>query len=230
MPLATLPVPPFPNVPLVPGVPAVPRSILFPATGAPNLASQAPLDALFQAATARPKWGVFDSSNKQVIAPDSVVDFGKRTEYRVANFPVQKGQFASYNKVTVPFEIPIRMTKGGSTLDRTVFLQQVETVAASLALYTIVTPEQSYTNCNVTRVEITRRGAAGAYFIDAEIFFVQIQSVTPQYSTTTAASSTANAQNPSAVPPQNQGIVQAQTPTPPTEAAATADLTNGGVM
>lgn len=225
---ASVPLPPFPNVPNLPGVPNVPRSILFPATSEPSLGGEAPADVLFHAANSKTKWGIFDSSNRQVVAPDSVVDFAKRSEWRISNFPVQAGQFASYNKVRVPFDISVRLTKGGSTLDRTTFLQQLDTVAQSLALYTILTPEQSYLGCNVTRVEITRRGKLGAYFIDAEVYFQQIIEVTPQYSSTNAASATADAESDTAIPAQQQGVVQPQAPSPSTVVTATNDLTNGG--
>ena len=210
------------------GIAAILQSILGTSPGATTIGVQAPADVLFQAANSAVKWGIFDSNNRLVVDPDSIVDFAKRSEWRVANFPVQAGQFASYNKVKVPFDISVRLTKGGSTLDRTTFLQQLDTVSASLALYTILTPEQSYLGCNIMRVEITRRGKLGAYFIDAEVFFQQIIEVTPQYSSTNVASSTANANPDTAIPSQQQGVVQAQTPSPSTVTTTTNDLTNGG--
>ena len=218
--LPIIPVPQFPNVPFMPGIPQMLRAATaLPVISAPPVLPAAPQGVLWQAAQTKPVWGVFDSDNNPVLTPDSIVDFSQRQEYRVSDFPVQQGQFASYNKVTLPFEIAIKMTSGGTADDRRLFLNEVATVAASTDLYTIVTPEATYLNCNATHFEVTRRGTQGAFFLDdVEMHFRQIVEVTAQYSTTNQTS-TANAQNPSAVPAVNQGQVQAQPIPPATQAA-----------
>ena len=53
----------------------------------------------------------------------------------------------------------------------------------------------------------------GAFYIETEMYWRQINSTDAQYSTAaTAASNTSNASQPSAVPPANLGIVQPVTP------------------
>ena len=220
-----VPLPPFPNVPNLPGVPQLARSISFP-TSAPTIGSQATSGALWHAVTAAPVWAVVDSTNTPVVTPDSVMDFGWRQEYKVSNYPIQQGQFASYNKVRVPFESSVVMTKGGTLHDRNQFLQQIDHVAASLGLYTIVTPEKSYLNVNVTRAELSRRGSGNAYYFDVEMFFIQIIEITPQYSSTVAPS-TVNSSVPSAAPAVNTGQSNAQTPSTAVQAAALAAITPG---
>ena len=215
---------PFPNVPNLPGVPQLARSLLFPSSGAPTIATQATSGALFQSAPPE-RWGVLDQSDTVVIDADSVLDFGYRAEYRISNFPVQDGQFASYNKVTLPFESSVALTKGGSVNDRLNFLAQCDAVAASLDLYTILTPEKAYLNCNVTRVELSRRGVQNANYFDVEMFFIQIISVTPQYSSTSNVTTpTNNASEPSAIPPANQGLTNAQNPTTAVQSQAAAAI------
>lgn len=223
MPLPNIPVPQFPRVPFAPGVPQLLRgATALPIFAAPPVLPPAQNGVLWQAAQTQPIWGVFDQDNQPVLTPDSVIDFSQRQEFRVSDFPVQQGQFASYNKVTLPFEIAIKMTVGGTQDDRTQFLNEVAAVAASTDLFTIVTPEVTYLNCNATHYEVTRRGRDGAFFLDdVEMHFRQIIEVNAQYSTTTQQP-TANAQNPAAVPSVNQGQVQAQAPTP----AATQNAIN----
>jgi hypothetical protein len=216
MPSTFIPVPPFPNVPQLPGVPQLTRSPIGAlAATVPtiirSLLAPAMPGVLFHAVKAAPVWGIFDETGSQVISPDSILDFGYRAEYRVSDYPVQAGQFANYNKVTVPYEASVKMVKGSDLDARIRFTDACETVAASLALYSIITPEKTYVNVNPIRLEILRRETAGAFFIEAEMYFRQIQQVTPQYSSTTAAAAnTANAQNPAATPQQNLGIVQPQ--------------------
>jgi hypothetical protein len=217
MPFPNIPVPQFPNVPFAPGVPQLLRQAGAVQTpSAPPVLPPAQNGVLWQAAQAAPIWGVFDADNNPVLTPDSIIDFSNRQEYRVSDFPVQQGQFASYNKVTLPFEIAIKMTSGGTVDDRAQFLNEVAQVAASTELYTIVTPEKTYLNCNAIHYEVTRRGKDGAYWLDdVEMHFRQIIEVTAQYSTTTVQP-TENAQNPAAVPAVNQGQVQPQIPAPAT--------------
>lgn len=202
--------PPFPQIPALPGVPQLARSVLFPPPPTPTLGNNAPAGTLWRAGQSGPTWGVFLKS-KLVLQPDSIVDFDNRNEWRVSDFPVQAGAFASYNKVTVPFEISVKMTKGGTQAQRSAFLDQLDTIAGDLNLYTILTPERSYLNVNITRYELARRGVGGAFwFNDVEVFFRQIRTVAAQYTTTAAAMQ--NAQNADAQPPTNTGVIQTQPP------------------
>jgi hypothetical protein len=226
MPLIPIVVSPFPNVPNLPGVPQLARSSLAPPSASPTLGTPATNNTLWQAAQTAPKWGVFDSSGTQVIVPDSHIDFDNRNEWRVSTYPIQSGGFASYNKVIVPAEYTLRMTKGGTLASRTAFLAQVAAVASSLNLYTILTPEQSYLNCNVTRYEVTRKGVEGAYFLaEVDIFFTTINAITAQYSTANAQ--TANASVPTAIPQVNQGLVQPFVPGPSVISAINASYLKG---
>jgi hypothetical protein len=208
MTLPIIVVPLYPNVPNLPGVPQLLRNPLFPASPAPTLGTPAAQDSLWQASQMQAAWGIYDSTGTTlVVTPDSVLDFDNRNEWRVSNFPIQAGGFASYNKVTVPFEVSVRMSKGGSVSDRTAFLNQIKAIASDTNLYTILTPEQTYQNCNITRYEVSRRGASGAFFLtEVDVFFVQIIQVTAQYSN--ASQLTQNAQNPASVSYLSQGAVQ----------------------
>ncbi len=221
----TVATPKFPNVPNLPGVPQIARSLLFPPSAPPTAGTNATSGALWHSTQAGPTWGVFDSSNAAVLKPDSVQDFGWRQEYKVSNYPVQNGQFASFNKVRVPFESSIIASKGGTLPERVAFLQQVDKIVASLSLYTIITPEKSYLNCNVTRAELMRRGSANANYFDVELFFIEISQVSAQYSTTTPGTpSTADSSVASAVPPVNQGLTNAPAPSSSVQSAAVATL------
>jgi hypothetical protein len=216
MPSVFVAVPQFPSVPALPGVPQLVRALgaltaplpanISTVVQAPNM----PLSLSLAAKTA-PVWGIFDVDGAPVISPDSIMDFNYRSEFRISDYPVQAGQFSDYNKVAVPFEIPIRMVKGSTLDDRTQFIQECEIVVASLDLYTVITPERTYVSVNPTRFEYSRRETSGAFFIEAEMYFRQIQQVTPQYSSTTsAAANTSNATLPGAQPQTSLGLVQPQ--------------------
>lgn len=232
--MAIIPKLKFPNVPKLPGVPQLARSPLFPPAPAPVLGLALALGKLWQSIFAQPQWAIYRANQPRgggvvvtvggvsvrstnptqtdrtpVVVPDSFGEFSYRNEWSVADFPVQDGAFASYDKVSNPFEIVIRMYKGGSKQARKRFLDSIEAIAGTLELYDIVTPERTYLNVNVTRYELSRRGAGGAYFLsEVDLFFREIRTVTASYSAT--AVETQNAQDPSAAPVVNTGSVQGQ--------------------
>lgn len=222
----TVVIPGFPNVANLPGVPQLARSLLIEALAPPVLGFAANPDVLWQATQAAPVWGVFDSANRVVVDADSVMDFGWRKENRMPNFPIQQGQFGTYNRVGLPSENSITLVKGGTLASRTAFLQQVDAIVAqsNINLYTIRTPEKSYANVSVARAELSRRGKDNAYYFDVELYFIEIRDVAAQYSSTAAGPDTTNASVPSAIPSTNQGLNNPQVPTAAVQKSAAAAL------
>jgi hypothetical protein len=205
MPSVFIPMARFPNVPFLAGVPQLVRSALFQPANHVSLGTQAQ-SGLWASSQIAPVWGIFDANGNRVVTPDNIYAFNYRAEWRESDYPVEGGGFDTYNKVIVPFENAIRMTKGGTLSDRTAFLKQVDAIAPLTTVYSIRTPEKTYLSVNVLRVEMTRRSSEGAYFIEVDMTFRNVNQLNPQYSTT--AANTANAQNPPALPSINQGNVQ----------------------
>jgi len=227
--MALIPKPQFPNVPKLPGVPQLSRSPQFPAAPSPVLGLALALGKLWKSVFSQPTWAIYkslpqgaqDAKNASdlptvrviatrvpVVVPDSFGEFATRNEYAVVDYPVQDGGFASFNKVASPLEISVRMVKGGTQDARKRFLESLDAIAGTTELYDIVTPEKTYLNVNVTRVENARRGARGAYFMsEVDVYFREIRSVTSVYTNT--SSLTIKAQDPDALPPINTGSVQA---------------------
>jgi hypothetical protein len=206
MPSVFIPVSPFPNVPQLPGVPQLVRSGLIEAQSVLDtglLIGQVIRFAIAQA----PVWGIFNQNNVKVINPDSIFSLNARAEWRKSNYPQQLGAFVSYNKVPVPGVPTVRMNKGGSLSDRKTFLKQIRAIAGDTNLYNIITPEETFVNVNVSKVEYTRRSSEGAYFLEVDIMFEAVNQQNAQYSST--AANTANAVNPTALPTVNGGNVQA---------------------
>ena len=56
------------------------------------------------------QWGIFDQSGDPVITADTIVEVGYRREYRISDFPVEEGSFASYNKVQTPYDVRVTCT------------------------------------------------------------------------------------------------------------------------
>lgn len=228
MALPVIPKPPYPNVLQLPGVPQLTRTVAsFYADLRVTEGVQSAQSQLWAASKAAPTWGIFDASGtRRVITPDNVLNFDNRNDWRISDFPIEQGQFASYNKVILPREYAVRLTKGGSLSDREEFIQQIETIAPDLNEYVLVSPERSYPHINVQRYEITRRGAEGAYYLaEVDLFFREIIQITPQFSNVSA--NTVNAQDPTAQPATNQGLLQPVTLTDPGISASVTEALAG---
>lgn len=197
----------FPDVPNVPGVPAVRRlaNSISP--------TEAPLssDSITVTATARDQWGIFTVGGAKALEPDSIMSIGFDAESRIADFPVEEGGFESYDKVALPFQSRVVMTKGGSVSDRRDFLSALEDMRTDLELYNVVTPERTYLNANISRVSSERNREQGANLITVEIVLQEIR----QNVTTTFTAS-----QPSAASTTSNGIVQAKDADAATKAVA----------
>jgi hypothetical protein len=65
-------------------------------------------------AFAPPQWTIVNSSGQIVIAVDSVIDFSFEQDYEISDYPIEGGNFLSYNKVFEPFRIKMTLAIGGT--------------------------------------------------------------------------------------------------------------------
>lgn len=146
------------------------------------------------------QWGVFDAFGQPVAVADSIVSFDYRNGSKISDYPVEQGAFASYNKVANPFDVRVRMTCGGSVQRRALFVAQLDIAAASLGLYTVLTPEMVYASVNVEGLDYRRESSNGAGIIIADVYLREVrQNITAAYSAPKAAAS---------ADPESQGQVQ----------------------
>lgn len=215
---------PFPNIPALPGVPPIPRSPAFPPAVAIGLGIVTTV--LIAALQSQNQWGVYDSKGNalgntnaftaipeyllQIVGYDSTlstngVDY--RKEMKSSDFPVERGGFASYNKVERPATPNVILCLAGSESDRASFLMQIDTAAKSTNLYNVVTPEVTYVNYSIDDYSYQRRAERGATLLLVELKLTEIREVSAAYSQTINAP-----QDVGATPQTNAGIVQPQTP------------------
>jgi hypothetical protein len=146
------------------------------------------------------------SGGKPVITPDSVISLEWHGEERISDYPVQNGQFVSYNKVAVPFDLRMVMTcQGlnyvqsllqsvtqsldqalgqlglafGQPMSRDSFLRQVDTMLASTDLYDVVTPDKVYQNVNLVGCNHAKKSDEGGTLIIAELLFKEVRETLP---------------------------------------------------
>jgi hypothetical protein len=199
---------PYPNVPNLPGVPTLPRSPNFPP------AVQAVLGIaegiLWQKLTQGPTWGIYDarggnSGDVGRCKADSMLSFDFRAESKISDFPVEQGGFATYNKVIMPNESVIRLTRSGTVAERANWLQGIDNVYRSQTLCHVVTPEKVYLNVVIESYDLSRRQGETENRLIVDMRLKEIRQVAVAFSTVKV---TANAKNPASVGKANSGQVQ----------------------
>lgn len=218
----------FPNVPKVPGVPALKRSPNFPPFARVALGLlQGILWRAFQVDT---RWGIFTSAGRPLADPAKFtgvvggildaaglgstlstggVSYSKET--RVSDFPVERGGFASYNKVEQPSTPSVTLCLSGSESDRRKFLQELDKACRSTELYHIMTPEVGYLDYSIERYNYERRSSRGATLLVVEVMLKEVRQVSATYAQSNAGK-VDKPKDAGATPAADTGKVQAKTP------------------
>ena len=151
------------------------------------------------AAAAGGQWGIFNQDGTFALEPDSIKTFDYKHDWKLPNYPMEKGAFQSYNKVQLPFETRLVMTKGGTEQDRNQFLTAVENTANSVTLYNVVTPDITYNNVSIASYNLKRTSTNGVTMLTVEIAFEEIRLAPAAQFTDTASPNGADQTNDGAV-------------------------------
>lgn len=205
----------YPNVPDLPGVPTLYRDPNETQTTVDYSTS----DTTAGGDTTTQKWGLFTSDGGVALEVDSVVEVDYNKEFNIPAYPIEDGSFESYNKVEVPYEATLIVTKMGTDSERSNFQNTLNTLLGSLDLVDIWTPDRTYSNANVVGVKIARTAQRGANMIVAEIHLKEIRVGTAAQFTNTKSDNAANQ--------TDTGAVQGQTPSTSTTASAAGENTIG---
>lgn len=211
----------FPDIPKVPGVPSLPRSSVSNAIARSVLG--AVQGALWRVLQVQTRWGVYDAQGRPLADPGifggplgtfggmtlstGAVDYSKET--KVSDFPVERGTFASYNKVESAATPTVTLHMSGSEDERKDFLEAVDRACKSLDLFSVVTPEVTYIDYTIERYSYQRRSASGATLLTVELTLKEVRQVSSAYSISTLVKLP---QDVSATPSVDNGKVQAKAP------------------
>lgn len=153
--------------------------------------------------TAR-QWGLFTQDGDLAAPCDNVIAFENALEARISDYPVEQGGFGSYNKVIIPYDIRLIMSRGGTVEDRQDFLKAIQDAWQSTELFNVVTPECVYLDVNVVAM---RRMASGDRGMGLMVLEVALRKVRQ-----TATLTFTQTKEPSGAGQVKDGSVQAQKP------------------
>lgn len=206
------------NVPHVPGVPALAFS---PIVG--NLVALLTQDAIsLVAGVAAVPWGIYFAAIPVVLA-DNVVSFEYDQQFDISDYPIEGGQFASFNKVYRPFNTTLRFTTGGNLVKRQAFLDSIAAIIGDLNEYNVVTADAVYLGLNLVGYHYKQTADSGVGLIQVDVAARQVKNaVSP-----TILSVISSPVDPGATPQVNGGVVQPLAPTA-TQNASVLDITVHG--
>lgn len=159
------------------------------------------------------------SRSSPLIVPDTVLSFEYRGESRVSDYPIEKGSFASYNKVTTPYDIQLVMVCAGGRIQSKIqdgaqklglnlgpkYMQKQDFIAVldymlkKTILVDIVTPDKTYESSSLVNYDYKRETKNGATLLIVAARFREIRVV--------KAESYTNSASPSAADPVSNGTV-----------------------
>lgn len=126
-----------------------------------------------------PQWGIF-KDNKPVLVSDSVGSVEYTRDYQISDYPQEKGAFASYNKVQVPYQTKLSFLIGATRKD---FLSALDAAVKSLDLVTVVTPEIFYDSANLMHCNYRREAQHGVTLIRVDVWCEEVRIVAgPEFS------------------------------------------------
>lgn len=185
------------------------------------------------------------NSGEALVVPDTWRRIDYKNEQRLADYPIEQGGFASYNKVATPFELRLELCCGGpsfsqqllsgalSAIDgfvnsllgtslaqpmtRSAFIQACESLVQSLQLVDVVTPDRTYESLNCYHFSYSKTREQGASIVRAEVWLREIrQTAQGDYTSTGAAA--INTSVPDAADSTSIGSVTTIVPSAPQQA------------
>lgn len=121
-----------------------------------------------------PLWGIFLNGAPVVIA-DTVTKLSYKQDWAVANYPVERGGFESYDKVNTPYEVRLQFVAGGSLARRQALIDSIAAIGDTLTKYDVVTPEAIYVDVNVTNYGYQRAANHGLGLLAIDIGVIEIR-------------------------------------------------------
>lgn len=208
--------PKYVNVPASPGVPSIFRSPGYVQVVDAVVA----LDSISLLLFGNPLvYGIYDASLNPVIESSGVIGVELRKEWNASDYPVEEGQFATYNKVKRPFDACVTFSFADSLQDRSGYLQTLEGAAGSTAIFSVVTPEFVYPSATIVSYTYRRRNGQGDTLIRTDVWVkeVQIISIARVLPSGVASTTLSNTQNPSSASTQSSGTMYTAPVTPVTQ-------------
>lgn len=128
-------------------------------------------------------WGLVNEFGVPVLKSDNVLGLSFTSASTIANAPIERGSFASYNKVASPSQAVVQLSKGtGGPLERGAWLTQLLTYEGSTLKFHVISPEFVHRNMSIVNVDYARSAGEGLQLIVVNVQLEEVREVGVQYS------------------------------------------------
>ena len=128
------------------------------------------------------QWGLYNEYGVPLLLSNHVVGIQYNNGSSLADAPLEKGSFASYNKVANPYTAVVQLVKGdGSVAERNLWLAQIEAYARTPIKFYIVSPEFVYINACIESISYSRSAQEGQQLIRVNIALREVREVKVDY-------------------------------------------------
>ena len=166
--------PPWPGAPTTPTFPSNQSQFATPTGTTPTTSSPVTPQP------AKEPWGVFTEAGMKVFDVDSCINMKINHDAKISTFPVELGAFTAYNKVVEPMKCKIQLAVAGH-VRMSALITALEAETAAVNIYDIYTPEYIYFSMTLEKASYPRSLEKGRNVILAELEFVEVKQVSPQY-------------------------------------------------
>ena len=131
-------------------------------------------DLISEIAPSGAQWGLFSGGGGgTAITADSVISFGYRQEWTLSDYPVERGAFETFDKVSLPFDVRLRFSAGSSAA-RGALLSSIGAIAGTTQLFDAVTPDAVYADVNVTHYDYDRSATKGVGLLQVDVWCLKV--------------------------------------------------------
>lgn len=162
----------------MPNIPDFKGLVTSGADAAINLGGAAIINAVFGNV-----WGLVTEFGVPLLNVDGVLGLSYTNTSTTSNVPIERGSFASYNKVANPAQAVVQLSKGtGGTLGRGAFLATLEALEGGTVKFMVVSPEFVHRNMTLNGISWARSASEGLQLIVATLQLEEVREVGVQYS------------------------------------------------
>lgn len=114
----------------------------------------------------------------------SMIEFTQEKSSRLPDEPIEKGSFATYNRIIEPRSITCRLAVKGKAADLQNAIDRLTTLCENDEKITLTTPEQSYPNMMLESFDYRRDAQNGRGVLYVDLRLKEIREVASQQTTT----------------------------------------------
>jgi hypothetical protein len=123
------------------------------------------------------EWTLLDAGGGNAVTFTSFMGMNVRNEGRVLSHPVERGGFASYNKVESPLAITVTLAVQGSEPDFAGILLRLEEYKREAVRLAVATPAALHESMTLQAYSYRRDREAGAGMLTVELSLVEVREV-----------------------------------------------------